>query len=93
MRKLITCTIQKRFADCTTQITASSNEIFGNLNLICENQEKYLQCWDQLKEDIITNCHENGHLPAVYAATVQSLCGNDKGNTTISKEISTEDFN
>lgn len=76
---------QKRFADCTIAITASSTDIFGNLNLICENQEKYLQCWDQLKKDIVSNCHQNGHLPALYTATVKNLCGNDGGNTTISK--------
>lgn len=78
---------QKKFADCTTTLTPSSGEIFGNLVSICENQEKYLQCWDQMKEDIVTNCHENRYLPAVYAATVKSLCGSDKGNSTISKRI------
>lgn len=84
--QLLFTAIQKSFADCTIRINVFGGEMFGNLKSICENEEKYLQCWDQLKEDITTKCHQTGHLPAVYAATVKSLCGNDKGNTTISKE-------
>lgn len=76
---------QKKFAYCTSSITASTGDAFGNLNLICENQEKYLECWDQLKDDIIAHCHSSSHLSAVYTATVKSLCGTDKGNTTIGK--------
>jgi len=78
----VTNLITKTFAECTTKLSASM-ELFGNLRLACESQEQYLQCWDQLKEDIITHCHRNSSLPAVYPATVKSLCGNDKGNTTI----------
>lgn len=79
--------VQKDFAACTNEITATGREAFDNLVLICENQEKYLKCWNQLKDDIVKKCQQNVHLPGVYAATVKSVCGNDKGNTTISKKI------
>lgn len=79
---------QKTFAECTSTIaTSSSNgDMFGSIRSICENQNGYLQCWDQLKHDITTNCNQSNFLPAVYPATVKSYCGNDNGNLTISKK-------
>ncbi|KAJ6648622.1 hypothetical protein Bhyg_03853 [Pseudolycoriella hygida] len=73
------------FTRCTAKVSSSSpGRVFGNLAAICENEEQYLQCWDQLKQDIISNCNQTTYLPGVYAATVKSFCGNDQGNTTIS---------
>lgn len=52
---------------------------------MCQNRGKYMACYDQLKSDALKKCgsDKEGMLPAVYRATVASLCGNDNGAKTI----------
>lgn len=80
------CIHQSSFSDCTFNLgTTQPRDNFEGMAAICENREKYMECWDKMKGEVLKKCGNDKEpmLPAVYRVSVNSLCGSDNGKTKI----------
>ncbi|CAL8145324.1 unnamed protein product [Orchesella dallaii] len=80
-RENITLEIGSSLAKCTHDVTKDGKDMFGTISVICNNRDKYFQCFDAMKMETLSKCGADKEqvLPVLYKNTVLTFCGSDNG--------------
>ncbi|ODM93347.1 hypothetical protein Ocin01_13335 [Orchesella cincta] len=74
------------FSNCLSENGMNlPTQFLGQLAPICNDQFKYIKCWEDLNKQIVKDCGEENQplVPALFVGTVVAICASDLGEKKI----------